>query len=48
MVLKEFIQERFQTLARPEIHPDEYIPQVALLIDATTVVIPSSALMFEQ
>ena len=46
--LNEYLKQRFANPPRPTINPLFPFPEVALLVDATTVTIPTPALTFEE
>ena len=46
--LNQYLTSKFSNPPRPEIHPDCDFPEVALLVDATTVTIPTPALIFAE
>ena len=47
-VLNQYLKHRFANPPRPTINPSFPFPEVALLVDATTVIIPTPALTFEE
>ena len=47
-ILNKYLKQRFQTPPRPEINPTSPFPEVALIVDATTVTIATPALTFDE